>query len=136
MAVIDTNVLLRYLTQDHPEHAELALNLLQRIEAGERSVLLPEGVLVETVQVLSSKRLYDVSREVIQLRLAEIIRMSALRMPNKRLYLRALEVYAGQPRLSFVDAMLVAYAEREADITVVSFDTDFKEIPSINWQQP
>jgi predicted nucleic acid-binding protein len=65
VAVLDTNVLLRYLTDDDPDHAERALRLLQRVEAGERSVLLTEGVLIEIVQVLASKRLYNLPREII-----------------------------------------------------------------------
>ena len=74
MAVLDTNVLLRYLTLDNPDHAQRAFALLQQIEAGTRTAVLPEGVLVETVQVLSSRNLYNVGREEIRARLAPVLR--------------------------------------------------------------
>ena len=68
MPILDTNVLLRYLTEDNPEQAQRALTVLEQVEAGSLRVVLPEGVLVETVQVLSSRRLYDVPREIIRTR--------------------------------------------------------------------
>ena len=105
MATLDTNVLIRYLTQDNPEHARRALALLQQIEAGTRSATIPEGVLVETVQVLSSRRLYNVSREEIRARLGTILRLRGLKLENKRTYLRALDLYVEYSRLSFVDAL-------------------------------
>jgi predicted nucleic acid-binding protein len=49
MAMLDSNVLIRYLTQDDPGLAARALALLEQVEEGSRSVVLIEGVLVETV---------------------------------------------------------------------------------------
>jgi predicted nucleic acid-binding protein len=136
MAVLDTNVLIRYLTQDNPDHAQRALALLQPLEDGSRTALLPEGVLVETVQVLSSSRLYNISREEIRTRLGTIVRLRGLRMANKRTYLRAFDLYVDYPRLSYVDALCVAYARRTTDATVVSFDQDYRNIPGIEWEEP
>jgi predicted nucleic acid-binding protein len=136
VAVLDTNVLLRYLTRDNPDQSERALRLLQLVEIGERSLLLTEGVLIETVQVLSSKRLYDLPRETIQLRLSEVIRMPGVRLTNKGSYLRALALFAAVPRLSIIDATLIAHAQRESDKTVVSFDNDFRNLPDVIWAQP
>ena len=136
MAVLDSNVLLRYLTDDNADHAERALHLLQRIDAGERSVLLTEGVLIETVQVLSSKRLYDLPREAIQVRLSEVIRMPGMRLGNKGTYLRALALFAAVTRLSIVDAILIAHAQREPDRAVISFDNDFRNLRDVVWEQP
>ena len=136
MAVLDTNVLLRYLTDDNPEQAERALRFLQRIEAGERSVMLTEAVLVETVQVLASQRLYGLPRQVIQLRLSEVLRLPGIRLAHKSTYLHALTLFATVTRLSIVDAVLVAQAQRESDRTVVSFDNDFRNLPGVVWEQP
>jgi predicted nucleic acid-binding protein len=136
VAVLDTNVLLRYLTEDNAEQSERALRLLQLVESGQRSVLLTEAVLVETAQVLSSKRLYDIPRETVQLRLGEVIRMSGVKLVNKGLYLRALALFSAMPRLSFVDAILIAHAQRESDRTVLSFDQDFRNLPDVAWEQP
>jgi predicted nucleic acid-binding protein len=136
MATLDTNVLIRYLTQDNPALAARSLALLEQVEAGSRSVMLLEGVLVETVQVLSSKRTYNVSREVIRTRLRYIIDLTHIDLPNKRTYLDALDMYVDFPRLSFVDALCAVFAQRSADSTVISFDRGFRGIPGVTWERP
>jgi predicted nucleic acid-binding protein len=52
---LDTNVVIRYLTQDNPDQTARATRFLQQLETGERQVITCEAVLVEIVQVLSSK---------------------------------------------------------------------------------
>jgi predicted nucleic acid-binding protein len=136
MAVLDTNVIVRYLTQDHAEHARRAYDLLKEVEAGNRSVFLPEGVLVEVVQVLSSRQLYQVDRQTIRQRLRPIILLPLVQLPNKRAYLNALDVYVDYPRLSFVDSICVAQAQRHQDKTVISFDEGFRNVPGLNWERP
>jgi len=136
MAILDTNALLRYLTEDNPEQAQRALAVLEQVEAGRLRLTLLEGVVVETVQVLSSRRLYDVPRETIRTRLSSIIRLPGIQMTNKRTYLRAFDLYVEYGRLSFIDALCVAYAQRQRDATVTSFDRDYRGIPEIAWSEP
>jgi predicted nucleic acid-binding protein len=136
MATLDTNVLIRYLTQDDPGLAARALALLEQVGEGSRSVTLLEGVLVETVQVLVSKRLYNVSREIIRTRLRYIISLTHVELINKRVYLEALDIFVDLPRLSFVDALCASYARRSRDRTVISFDRDFRNLPGVRWEQP
>jgi predicted nucleic acid-binding protein len=130
---LDTNIIIRYLVDD-PAVSDLAAGafaFLQRLETSDETARLTEGVLVEAVQVLSSRNLYNQPRPEIQRRLAAIIGLRGVELPNKRLYLRALNLYAATPSLDFVDALLVAYAEREPIPAVVSFDTDFDRVPGI-----
>ena len=136
MTVLETNVVIRYLTQDDPEQARQAFGFLKEIESGRRSVLLPEGVLVEIVQVLSSRQLYNTPREEIRLRLSTILRLPAIKASAKRTSLRALDIYVDYPQLSFVDSLCAAYAEREGESVVVSFDRDFRRVPGITWEEP
>jgi len=133
---LDTNVIIRDLTQDEPQLSQRAHAFLKRVEAGTETVLLTEGVLVEAVQVLSSRVLYNRPRPEIRQRLAAIVNLRGVRLSNKRLYLRALDLYATSPALDFVDALLVVFAEREHPPTVVSFDQDFDHVPSIRRQEP
>jgi predicted nucleic acid-binding protein len=136
MATLDTNVLIRYLTQDDPGLAARAFALLEQVEEGSRSVLLLEGVLVEAVQVLVSRRLYNVSREVIRTRLRYIIGLAHVELTNKRVYLDALDIFVDFPRLSFVDALCAAHAQRSRDRTVISFDRGFRDLPGVRWEEP
>lgn len=136
--LLDTNIIVRYLTQA-PARSDLAARayaFLQELEAGTAAARLTEGVLVEAVQVLSSRRLYNRPRSEIRTRLAAVINLRGVELPNKRRYVRALELYAAMPALDFVDALLVAYAERDPQPTVVSFDRDFDRVPGITRFEP
>jgi predicted nucleic acid-binding protein len=136
LIVIDTNVLIRYVTDDHPDHSQRAFDLLRKFQTGERSGMLLEGVIIETVQVLSSKDLYNIGREEIRARVGGVLRLAGIRTPAKQVFLRALDIYNEVPRLSFVDSLCVAYAERDHPSVVVSFDREFRRVPSITWEQP
>lgn len=131
MAPLDTNIIIRYLTNDHPDHSPRALAAFRRLAAGTLIARLTEAVLVETVQVLSSKALYNLPRPEIQRHIGTIIRFRGVRLPRKRRYLRVLEIYATTPVLSFVDALLAAYAEESLAREVLSFDQGFDSVPGI-----
>ena len=62
--------------------------------------------------------------------------MPHLHMANKRTHYRALDLYMEYSRLSFVDAVCVAYAERSPEKTVIGFDRDFRNLPAVVWEQP
>jgi predicted nucleic-acid-binding protein len=136
MAVLDTNVLTRYLTQDDEEQSRRSLALLQEVEARRRSVFLPEAILVETVRVLSARGSYAVDRETIRARLLTILGMPGVTMANKHIYNDALDLYVAYSRLSFEDALCGAYASSGDDKTVISFDPDFRNLPDVVWDQP
>lgn len=136
MPPLDTNIIIRHVTQDDAQLARRAHAFLQQVEAGVEDVLLTEGVLVEAVQVLGSRALYHLPRAEIARDLAVIIRLRGVRMTQKGRYLRALALYASTPALDFVDALLVAYAEQESPATVVSFDADFDKVPGVTRRAP
>ncbi|MCL4543762.1 MAG: PIN domain-containing protein [Chloroflexi bacterium] len=125
MEVLDTNVIIRYLTQDDPAQAARARTVFEEVAAGTRTLSLSEAVLVETIQVLSSKRLYNLSRADIHTHLTRLLKLPAIQTLHKRTCLRALDLYRTHPTLSFVDSYCVADAERQGDIAVLSFDQGF-----------
>jgi predicted nucleic acid-binding protein len=135
---LDTNIILRYLTEAPAgsDHAARAYAFLQELEHGASHALLTEGVLVEAVQVLSSRNLYNRPRDEIRQRLSAIINLPGADLGGRRRYLRALDIYASMPALDFVDALLVAYAEREPDPAVISFDRDFDRVPGLRRIEP
>ena len=133
---LDTNIVIRYLTQDDPDQSARAKALLDQVEAGTLQVTTSETVLGELVFVLSSKRLYNLPREEIRAYLAAFLGLKGLRLPNKRMYLRALELYATIPRLDFADALHVAEMERRKLTTIISFDEDFDDIEGITRREP
>jgi predicted nucleic acid-binding protein len=133
---LDTNVIIRPLAADHPTHSPRAQAVFQDLYTGTRTALLTEAVLVETVHVLSSRSLYNLPRADIERHVGTIIRFRGVKLARKRRYLRALSLYAGTPRLSFVDALLAAYAQEQPPPTVLSFDQGFDAVPSLTRIEP
>ena len=131
MDFLDTNIIIRYLTQDDPGQAEKARKLLQRAEAKELTLTTCEGVIVEIVQVLSSRVLYNLPRDEIKKYLVNILSLSRLKLPHKRAYFRALDLYAAHGFLDFVDALNIAHMERQKISTIFTFDQDFDKIPGV-----
>ncbi len=133
---LDTNVIIRYLTNDNPVQSPRAYELFRQLAAGSTTVRLTEAVLVETVQVLSSKQLYNLARADIRRHLRNIISFRGALLPGKRRYLQALDLYAATPALSFVDALLVVYAQAGPSTTVVSFDLGFDKVQGLTREEP
>ena len=135
IAFLDTNIFIRYLTRDDPDKAARAYALLLEVERGERLVMTTEAVLTEVVHALSSKALYNVPRPIIRQRLYDLLGLSGLRLRDKRVYRRALDLYV-QRNLDFVDCLIVAQMERAKVATLISFDRGFDRIPGITRVEP
>lgn len=136
MPVLDANILLRHITRDNPEQGERSMALLEKLREGKEVAFLPEGVVVEVVQVLSSNNLYQLPRDQIRSSLSTIISFGGIEMPNKRTYLRALDIYLEYNRLSFVDSLCAAHAQRFEDATVISFDRGFRNVEGVTRVEP
>ncbi len=132
---LDTNVILRFLTRDNREQAERALRPFQQVEAGAAPVVTTEAVIVEAVSVLASKSLYNLPRPEIRTHLSTIITLRGLKLPNKRVYLHALDLYASTD-LDFVHALIVAQMRRAKIGAIVSFDRDFDRVQGLTRREP
>lgn len=136
MIFLDANYFLRYLvrpedTENLARH-EHAAALFAAAERGEAQVTTSEAVLAEVAFILASKRQYHIRPEIVADYLAPVIRMRGLKLPRgrKRLYLRALEIWAARPSLGFVDALTVATVE-ETEIDLATFDRHFNTMPNV-----
>lgn len=132
---LDTNLIVRYLTQDHLDQAQRAHRLFTELETGATQAVISEAVIVEAVYVLSSRATYNMPRPWIKGALAEVIRLPGVKLANKRSYLRALDLYASA-NIDFVDALSVAHMERLKLDVILSFDRDFDRIKTIKRQEP
>ncbi len=132
---LDTNLIIRFLTRDDPEQAARAYDAFQQAEAGRLTLVSTEGVVVEAVQVLSSKQLYNLPRAVIRDQLTDILQVRGLEVPDRDTLLRALVLYA-VTNLDFVDVLILAQMERRGITTVLSFDRGFDRIEGITRREP
>jgi predicted nucleic acid-binding protein len=134
---LDTNIIIRYLTQGDPDKAARARQLLKQVEAGSVNLLTSESIVVEVVQVLSSKVLYNQPRPKVASDVTTILSLPKLKLANKRVCLRALTLWANaSASVGFVDALTVAQMEQQKISTIASFDQDFDRFPQIKRQEP
>ncbi|HYI14220.1 MAG TPA: type II toxin-antitoxin system VapC family toxin [Thermomicrobiales bacterium] len=140
MRFADTNIFLRYLVQPvtvaDQSRSEACRALIERVEEGGEEITTSEAVLAEIVYVLGSPRQYGLVPADIVARLKPIIALPGLKIAQKRLYLRALDIYASQPPLDFEDAITAAIVERMEPSELYSYDTDFDRVPDVTRIEP
>ena len=141
MIFLDANYFLRYLVKvNSPQTQALeatATALIEAIERGEEEATTTEVVLHEVCYVLASKKHYNLTAADIAAYLAPLLRMPGLKLPRgeKRLYLRALDIYVAYPKLEFADAIIAARAER-LGIPLATFDEDLAKLPFLSRWRP
>jgi predicted nucleic-acid-binding protein len=113
MSLVDVNVVLRYLLEDHAELSPRAAEILEQQE-----VTLPIEAACEVVYVL--QKVYGVERDTIRHRLTELVTEGLVRMEKPGVFLRALDCYR-QRGLDFVDCLLLGYHLEERQ-SIVTFD--------------
>jgi predicted nucleic acid-binding protein len=99
-------------------------------------VTTSEAVLAEVVYVLVSPRQYGLSPAAAAARLKPLLSVPGLKLPNKHLYLRALDIFATHPGLDFEDTLSVAIVERTPPAELYSDDRDFDGVPGITRVEP
>ena len=140
MRFIDTNIILRYLVKpktpadDTKHHACLAL--FQRVRAGTEQVTTCEAVVTEVLYNLCSPRQYNLSHAEAVARVRPLLALRHLHLPQKRVYLQALELFSVSPALDIEDAIIVAHMEQRRLKELLSYDTDFDPITGILRQEP
>ena len=125
------------MTRDDEVKAEACYRLFQRVKNGEEDLFTCEAIITEVVYVLSSPRApYNLSHQEIRARLVPILALRGLRIQHKRVYVRALDIYASSRFLDFEDALAVAHMERLNVTEVVSYDRDFDRVAQIQRVEP
>ena len=122
----DTNTVLRYLLNDHPDLSQRARVFWEAVRLGEQRAILTEGVLMECVYVL--QRFYKVPRDEIASHLKGILSYKGLDAANKSLFDQTLTVYQTK-NLDFVDCILAVRHARGEGI-LFSFDDNLNKLVS------
>jgi predicted nucleic-acid-binding protein len=103
MSIVDANIILRYVLDDHTELSPKAAEIL---EQQQQTTILTLEVACEVVYVL--QKVYVVEREDIQQYLSNLLRDELVVMEKAAVFLAALEQYSTST-LDFVDSLLWAY---------------------------
>jgi len=113
MSLVDANIVLRYLLDDHAELSAKAVAILEQ-----QMVTLPIEAACEVVYVL--QKVYAVNREEIRQLLTSLLSEALVNMEKPEVFAKALEYY-GSSSLDFVDTLLCAYHVVEGQ-EVLTFD--------------
>jgi len=89
--LIDTNLIIRFLVQDHPKHAKAATKLFEASDRGDVTLVILPAVIAECVFVLES--FYKHNRADITRVLATLISSPGIQLTDPALYLDALNRY-------------------------------------------
>ena len=125
--LVDTNLIVRYLVQDHEKHAKAAGKLFDACDRGDVVIVVLPAVLAECVFVLES--FYEHPRGHISSALGRLISSPGVEIGGATIHLDALERYR-KARVHFVDCLLAATAAAE-DTPVATFDQDFRKFADV-----
>jgi uncharacterized protein len=133
-AFIDTNLFLRYLTNDIPEQADRVEELLQRAALGEIILVTTSLVIAEIVWTLTS--FYKLPRDQIRDRVLAILNTPGLEVAEADLLIEAATNYAAR-NVDFIDAYNAAWMGQQQIEIAYTFDRKhFARFDSITVKAP
>jgi predicted nucleic acid-binding protein len=130
--LLDTNILLRFLTNDHPSHGAAAKKLFEQAGSGKISLRIPFIVITETIFTLQSY--YEIDREDIGRELLKLLTAPGVTTTCPNWVLEAVEDYRTR-NVSFGDACLAAEAKAD-QLPVASFDRGLDKFPALKRHEP
>ena len=125
--LVDTNLIVRYLVQDHDKHAKAAGKLFDACDRGDLVIVVLPVVLAECVFVLES--FYGHSRADIASALGRLISSPGIEITEVTIHLDALNRYQGT-KAHFVDCLIAATAVAKK-VPVSTFDQDFRKFVDV-----
>jgi len=130
----DTNLFLRYLTNDIPAQADAVEQLLHRASDGEIVLVVNSLVIAEIVWTLESY--YGLARDSIKDKILAILNTPGLEAAEGDLLLQAIFWYADK-NIDFIDAFNAAWMLAQGLATTYTFDRKhFSRVEGIEVQVP
>ena len=126
--IIDTNIIIRFLTEDPNNIAPKFSGIYDfflKLEKKEVTVFLPDLVMFEAFFVLTSY--YEINPKIAAEKLTELILFSGIEMSDKILMISCFEILK-KKKGDLVDAYICALAKKRGDKKVYSFDKDIKNL--------
>lgn len=125
--LLDTNLIVRYLTQDHERHSKIAGKMFQACDSGDLLLAILPSVLAECVFVLDS--FYERTRRDIAAALRTLISSPGIEIHDEDVHMDALDRYE-KTAAHFVDCVVASTAAAH-DIPVATFDRGFRQFPDV-----
>lgn len=130
LPVLDTNIIIRFLTSDSKLQADKVESLLQESDNG--SLVIPDLIMAEIVYVLLS--FYSLPKEEVIEKIGALLDYPKFKT-NKKLLKKTLEVYA-EHNISFADAYLSAHNLTGKHSFIYTFDQKLEKIQGVTAKKP
>lgn len=127
MIGLDTNILVRYLTQDDPVQSAKATEILERRLTPKHPGFVSVVAIVETVWVLD--RAYGLTTQEIATAVEHLLQVEVLTIENEQEVFTAM-VALKQRRGSFSDALIAELGMRVGCTRTLTFDQKAGRLPS------
>lgn len=116
---LDTNVIIRFLANDHVEHGKAAKKLFESAYQGKHTLWVNQLVAAECCYVLESSY-YGYPRKTIADHLIKLLNSKGIK-PESQTLLKALELYSLH-NIDFEDAYLSCLALENPSRGIISFN--------------
>ena len=130
--LVDTNILLRFLSGEPSGQAAAARKLFQRAQAGEVILDISPVIVAETFYTLLS--FYKVERKTAADKLSLLLQQRGVKLRDAGSVLSAL-ARLQTANVGFADAYLAAGAAEEK-FSIASFDRDFDKFKDVTRYEP
>jgi len=131
---VDTNLFLRYLTNDVPDQAQAVERLLLQAEAGKLELYTSVLTIAEIVWTLESY--YGMAKDQVRDRVVGILNTPGLKVEGSELIARTMLLYV-DGNIDFVDSYNGLWMQDHDVLDAITFDTKhFDRIPGITARTP
>lgn len=127
--LLDTNIILRFLTGEPEAQAQRAKQLFEQGESGALRIRILPLVIAEVVFVLTGKY-YQMDRADVAQALILFLENPSLDVADRNSLIHGLKLFK-QHNIDYADAYLAAEA-RTYGCGIASFDQDFQKIPNLD----
>jgi predicted nucleic-acid-binding protein len=125
MISLDTNVLIRYFTEDDPEQSRAAANIIQSLTV-DAPAFIAEVVVIELTWVLEKR--YKYNKEAIVSLLKQLLATEQFVIENAQPLITALLRYEKTNKAQFADAVIAVKSEAISAFPIYSFDKNAREL--------
>lgn len=132
--LVDTNVILRHLLDDIPDHSQRANVLFAGVVRGDTRVYIPSTVFLESSYVLTRSKgvpVADTARA-----LSTILGYAGLETDHPAALKAASQLWATQGPLSFADCFHLALTRQLGMTRIVTFDQKMDRYPGVERIEP
>jgi predicted nucleic-acid-binding protein len=133
MKFLDTNIFIRFLTDDVPQKADACEKVFKKAVEKKETLFTTELVIAEIVWVLES--FYELQKEEVQDKVEKILNTPNLICPHKDLILSALIIYS-EKNIDYIDAYNALVLKDKGIEELYSYDKDYDRIDWLTRLEP